>query len=685
MSTTAVRDGDSWVLNGRKIWISHATEADWTIVMALTDRSKGKRGGMSAFIVDRDTPGFVIERRIPMIGGLSTYEIVLENCRLPAAQLLGREGAGFAPMQARLANRRLEMAAWCIGRAERAVAMLCDHAKQRTTFGVPLAERQAVQWWVADALTQIHACRLMTYEAAARVDAGQDARTQISMVKVFATEMASSVIDHAMQTLGAMGMTKEMPLQQMASEARLMRIFEADRGTVGSSRAACCDRATHRHDGAMRWIPCISSILKSARCSRCRPSRSAPTTSQSRERVLPLPPPDLAGSTLEHRAVPGPAGAPDVPVLVYLPEAGARRSRRSSTCTAAAACGAAKDLEAVHRSLVTQLGCALISIDYRLAPETVFPGAIEDCYAALAWVFRHADALGIDAARIGVTGESAGGAAAALALLARDRGEYRLAFQHLIYPMLDDRTCTRASHPCRRVRLACGQQPFGWSALLGHAPGVDGVSPYAAAARATRLDGLPPAFLSVGSLDLFLDENLDYAQRLLRAGVPTELHVLPGGVHGFDIVPGARVSKRRAASATMHCAGSCTDDETTRAAEAARIRSTGYAQNASPGTRTAFHQHARTAAHDRLGDGPLAVLALRFRADAQRADGCPKRTALRSPPPAARLTSVPGIAAAVPIATAAVPIIAWCSLPIDIARTSRSTSPAFTRLPLDAT
>ncbi|AMU08706.1 MULTISPECIES: acyl-CoA dehydrogenase family protein [Burkholderia] len=226
LSTTAVHDGDGWVLNGRKIWISHAADADWTIVMALTDRSKGKRGGMSAFIVDRDTPGFIIERRIPMIGGLSTYEIVLEDCRIPAAQLLGPEGAGFTPMQARLANRRLEMAAWCIGRAERAVALLCDHAKQRTTFGVPLAERQAVQWWVADALTQIHACRLMTYEAAARVDAGQDARTQISMVKVFATEMAWTVIDHAMQTLGAMGMTKEMPLQQMASEARLMRIFE---------------------------------------------------------------------------------------------------------------------------------------------------------------------------------------------------------------------------------------------------------------------------------------------------------------------------------------------------------------------------------------------------------------------------------------------------------------------------
>ncbi|VWD31237.1 esterase [Burkholderia lata] len=273
---------------------------------------------------------------------------------------------------------------------------------------------------------------------------------------------------------------------------------------------------------------------------------SADNLAQSRERVLPLPPPDLAGSTLERRAVPGPAGAPDVPVLVYLPEAGARQLPAIVHMHGGGYVrGAAKDLEAVHRSVVTQLGCALISIDYRLAPETVFPGAIEDCYAALAWVFREADALGIDAARIGVAGESAGGGlAAALALLARDRGEYRLAFQHLIYPMLDDRTCTRPPHPhAGQFVWHAANNRFGWSALLGHAPGLDGVSPYAAAARATRLDGLPPAFLSVGSLDLFLDENLDYAQRLLHAGVPTELHVLPGGVHGFDIVPGARVSE----------------------------------------------------------------------------------------------------------------------------------------------
>ena len=226
MSTRAVRDGDDWVLDGRKIWISRAARADWTIVMAVTDKAKGGRGGISAFIVDKGTPGFKVERRIPMIGGVSTYEVLFENCRVPASRLLGQEGQGFAPMQARLSSRRLQMAAWCIGRAQRALDMMCEYAPQRRTFGASLAQRQTVQWWVADAATRIHACRLMTYDAAARIDRGDEARTQVSMVKVFATEMAWDVIDHARQMFGAMGMTKEMPLQQMANEARLMRIYE---------------------------------------------------------------------------------------------------------------------------------------------------------------------------------------------------------------------------------------------------------------------------------------------------------------------------------------------------------------------------------------------------------------------------------------------------------------------------
>jgi alkylation response protein AidB-like acyl-CoA dehydrogenase len=226
MTTRAERDGEDWVLNGRKIWISGAATADFTIVMAVTDKAKGQRGGMSAFIVDKNTPGFNVQKRIPMIGGASTYEIVLEDCRLPANKLLGKEGQGFGAMQARLSSRRLQMGAWCCGIAQRALDMMIEYAPQRSTFGIPLSDRQTVQWWVADAATRIHATRLMTYDAAWKADQGQDVRQELSMIKVFATEMATEVVDHAMQCFGALGMTKEMPLQLMANRVRLMRIFE---------------------------------------------------------------------------------------------------------------------------------------------------------------------------------------------------------------------------------------------------------------------------------------------------------------------------------------------------------------------------------------------------------------------------------------------------------------------------
>lgn len=226
MTTRAVRNGDDWVINGRKTWISRAAEADFTILMAVTDKSRAARGGISAFLVDKGTPGFNVLRRIPMIGGHFTYEVALEDCRVPAANMLGREGEGFAPMQLRLSTRRLQMAALSIGAAERALNMMCEYAGQRVTFGVPLAERQAIQWWVADAAAKIRAARLMTYETAWKLDQRRDVRTDISMVKVYATEMAWEIIDRAMQTFGAMGMTKEMPLQLMAAQARLMRIYD---------------------------------------------------------------------------------------------------------------------------------------------------------------------------------------------------------------------------------------------------------------------------------------------------------------------------------------------------------------------------------------------------------------------------------------------------------------------------
>jgi len=225
MITRAERDGEDWVINGRKIWTSRAAEADFTILMAVTNREK-RRGGISAFLVDKGTKGFNVLRRIPMIGGVHTYEVVLEDCRVEGWKLLGTEGQGFAPMQLRLGTRRVEMASWSIGMASRALEMMCEYAPQRVTFGQPLADRQAIQFWIADAATRIHAARLMTYDCAWKLDQGRDVRQEISMIKSYAVEMAWEVVDHAMQMYGAMGMTKELPLQLMASRLRTMRIYD---------------------------------------------------------------------------------------------------------------------------------------------------------------------------------------------------------------------------------------------------------------------------------------------------------------------------------------------------------------------------------------------------------------------------------------------------------------------------
>ena len=225
MKTRAVLEGEQWVLNGRKIWISNARAADFIIVMARIGNDQ-RQGGITSFIVEKGTAGFIIEREIPMVGGGSTYEIVFEDCRIPNDSVLGEVGKGYAPMQLRLRTRRLEMGSTCVGITKRALDMMCEHAKQRETFGVRLAERQAIQWWIADISTRMHACRLMVREAADKTDRGEDIRHEASMIKVFATEMAYDACDHAMQTLGALGVTLELPLNALWQKARLMRVYE---------------------------------------------------------------------------------------------------------------------------------------------------------------------------------------------------------------------------------------------------------------------------------------------------------------------------------------------------------------------------------------------------------------------------------------------------------------------------
>jgi acetyl esterase/lipase len=191
------------------------------------------------------------------------------------------------------------------------------------------------------------------------------------------------------------------------------------------------------------------------------------------------------------------------------------------------------------------LGIVGVSVEYRLAPETPFPGALDDCLTGLRWVHQHAAQLGVDPNRIGVSGCSAGGGlAAALAVLARDAGDLPLAWQLLAYPMLDDRMRTPSSQ--REVPVwRPSDSAFGWRAYLGPAYGSDSVPPLAAPARIDDLSGLPPALIFVGTADGFCDEDVEYATRLNHAGVPTELHVYPGAPHGFDrSAPNTELARR---------------------------------------------------------------------------------------------------------------------------------------------
>lgn len=216
MQTKAVRDGDDWVINGTKMWISGANECDLLMVQAVTDPDKRQRGGITMFLVDRNNPGVKVEDPgIPtwLSPRAGQYIVHFDNCRVPVTEVLGEVGGGFSLGQRWLTiHDRLMRGPLALGKMRRSLDMSIEWAKQRVTFGKPIADRQAIQWKLVDMYTDLKALRSMTYEAAARADAGEDMRSEAALVKMCGTEWGARTIDHAIQIHGAMGEASELPL-----------------------------------------------------------------------------------------------------------------------------------------------------------------------------------------------------------------------------------------------------------------------------------------------------------------------------------------------------------------------------------------------------------------------------------------------------------------------------------------
>ncbi len=224
--TTAVRDGDHWILNGEKTFISGADKADFGITFARTDPSKG-RGGITCFIIDTDMPGFRVRRVIHTLRSAHyATELEYNDLRVPHANVLGEVNQGFAIANDRLTRNRIPYAAGCIGVAILANAMALEYAKTRETFGEPLAHRQAIQWMLVDSEIEIRQARWLTLEAAAKASSGAPFRTEAAMAKLVASEMGSRVVDRAIQIHGGYGVTKDLPLERWFREMRIRRIGE---------------------------------------------------------------------------------------------------------------------------------------------------------------------------------------------------------------------------------------------------------------------------------------------------------------------------------------------------------------------------------------------------------------------------------------------------------------------------
>jgi acyl-CoA dehydrogenase len=226
MRTRAVRQGGRYVINGTKRFITHAEKADFAQVIACTDPKKGARGGISCFLVDMNTPGVKIAARHPTMMGDAPCEIVFDNAEVPEENRVGAEGEGFAVAQGWLNEGRIRHGARSCGVAERCLELTMDYVKQRRTFGEALAERQGVQWILADCATELHATKLMVKDAAAKLDAGEDARTETFMVKVYGDEMGFRVADRCLQLHGGIGLTTELPIEKFWRDQRSFMITE---------------------------------------------------------------------------------------------------------------------------------------------------------------------------------------------------------------------------------------------------------------------------------------------------------------------------------------------------------------------------------------------------------------------------------------------------------------------------
>ncbi len=222
--TRAVRHGDRYVINGAKMWITGARQADWGLVFARTGE-QGQRGGITCFIVNGQPKGLKFTE-IPVIRSYSPYEVVFDDVEIPVEDRLGEEGQGFALCEKWLVEGRVPYAAGTVGIAQEALEIAIGWARERVVFGSPLADKQAIQWMIADSEMELRAARLLVYEAARRADAGLAFKTEASIAKVVATETAGRVVDRCIQIMGGMGVAKAMPLERWYREMRIKRIGE---------------------------------------------------------------------------------------------------------------------------------------------------------------------------------------------------------------------------------------------------------------------------------------------------------------------------------------------------------------------------------------------------------------------------------------------------------------------------